>query len=57
MKREDLAKAITLLQSIEEDPQSIEFKQPVDYKGLGLADYPAVIRTPMDLSTVKVITA
>jgi hypothetical protein len=27
--------------------------EPVDWKGLGLPDYPAIVKNPMDLSTVK----
>lgn len=29
------------------------FRYPVDYKGLGLFDYPILIKKPMDLSTIK----
>merc|ERR1712137_672116 len=29
------------------------FLEPVDYIGLGLSDYPKIIKNPMDLSTVK----
>mmetsp|Transcript_9830 Transcript_9830/g.16376 ORF Transcript_9830/g.16376 Transcript_9830/m.16376 type:complete len:208 (+) Transcript_9830:52-675(+) len=32
---------------------SYAFREPVDYKGLGLPDYPKVIKKPMDLGTVK----
>jgi len=56
MQKDQVAKAITLLQSLENDPQSFEFKHPVDYIGLGLIDYPKIIKHPMDLSTAKVIT-
>ena len=31
----------------------MEFLQPVDFKGLGLDDYPLIVKVPMDLSTVK----
>lgn len=30
------------------------FLEPVDWKGLGLTDYPIVIKQPMDLGTIKV---
>ena len=30
------------------------FQQPVDAKALGLSDYHDIIKTPMDLSTLKV---
>lgn len=29
------------------------FREPVDWEGLGLYDYPVIIKNPMDLSTVK----
>ena len=54
MKREQISRGLSLLQAIEADPQSTEFRRPVDYVGLGLTDYLAIIKTPMDLSTVKV---
>ncbi len=56
MKRDQIAKALALVQALENDGQSIEFRQPVDYVGLGLTDYPTIIKNPMDLSTVKVGT-
>jgi hypothetical protein len=31
----------------------MDFLQPLDYKSLGLDDYPLIIKKPMDLSTVK----
>lgn len=30
------------------------FLEPVDWKALGLTDYPIVIKQPMDLGTIKV---
>ena len=36
-----------------DNPDSIEFRQPVDYKRLGLTDYPVLIPYQMDLGTVK----
>jgi Bromodomain len=29
------------------------FREPVDWKGLGLADYPEIVQRPMDLGTIK----
>uniref|UniRef100_A0A7S0F5U8 Bromo domain-containing protein n=1 Tax=Craspedostauros australis TaxID=1486917 RepID=A0A7S0F5U8_9STRA len=29
------------------------FREPVDWKGLGIMDYPQIIKKPMDLGTVK----
>mmetsp|Transcript_35651 Transcript_35651/g.113988 ORF Transcript_35651/g.113988 Transcript_35651/m.113988 type:complete len:210 (+) Transcript_35651:171-800(+) len=34
-------------------PDSVPFREPVDWRGLGLYDYPQIIKKPMDLSTVK----
>lgn len=32
---------------------SLAFREPVDWRGLGLTDYPAIIKRPMDLGTIK----
>lgn len=32
---------------------SMEFRQPVDFKALGLHDYLDVVKKPMDLGTVQ----
>jgi hypothetical protein len=29
------------------------FRAPVDWKGLGLYDYPQIVKKPMDLGTIK----
>lgn len=34
-------------------PEGAAFRQPVDWKGLGLIDYPQIIKKPMDLGTIK----
>lgn len=34
-------------------PESEPFREPVDYKGLGLLDYPKIVKKPMDLGTIK----
>jgi len=36
-----------------ENEESAPFREPVDHKTLGLFDYPMMIKTPMDLSTIK----
>lgn len=33
---------------------SAPFKEPVDWQGLGLTDYPIIVQNPMDLGTIKV---
>lgn len=32
---------------------SVQFRNPVDWKTYGLMDYPVIIKKPMDLGTVK----
>jgi len=49
----DLSLISALIKSLESSSDSYEFLQPVDYIGLGLHDYPAVIKHPMDISSVK----
>eukprot|EP00428_Durinskia_dybowskii_P067552 CAMPEP_0170373102 /NCGR_PEP_ID=MMETSP0117_2-20130122/9898_1 /TAXON_ID=400756 /ORGANISM="Durinskia baltica, Strain CSIRO CS-38" /LENGTH=241 /DNA_ID=CAMNT_0010627987 /DNA_START=27 /DNA_END=749 /DNA_ORIENTATION=- len=34
-------------------PESLAFREPVDWKGLGLVDYLSIVKQPMDLGTVK----
>ncbi|EAR97217.2 bromodomain protein (macronuclear) [Tetrahymena thermophila SB210] len=52
-RKEDYKKMNTVLQSLFDNSDSLEFRQPVDYLALGLTDYPNVVKKPMDLSTVK----
>ncbi|OMJ76137.1 hypothetical protein SteCoe_24541 [Stentor coeruleus] len=42
-----------LIKSLEECEEAGSFLEPVDYKTLGLFDYPRIIKHPMDLSTCK----
>ena len=53
LSREETIKSTNLLKLLERHPDSYEFRHPVDYQGLGLPDYPDIIKVPMDLSTVK----
>jgi len=41
------------LNSIWREPDATPFHYPVNYKELGLLDYPILIKTPMDLSTIR----
>jgi hypothetical protein len=34
-------------------PECAAFREPVDWKGLGLIDYPEIIKQPADLGTIK----
>jgi len=46
-------KALDLVSHLEAQEEAYAFLKPVDYKALGLTDYPIVIKKPMDLSTVR----
>lgn len=48
-----MEKALDIVKSLEKLPEAVNFLKPVDYKALGLIDYPFVIKTPMDLSTIR----
>ena len=51
---EDSSRLESLLSALEEIDDSEPFREPVDYQGLGLQDYPLVVLKPMDLSTVRI---
>ncbi len=34
-------------------PGSEPFRAPVDWQGMGLFDYPMIVKKPMDLGTIK----
>ena len=42
-----------IFETMENDPQALDFLSPVDYVALGILDYPTIITQPMDLGTVK----
>ncbi|KAJ1458595.1 Bromodomain-containing protein [Pelagophyceae sp. CCMP2097] len=44
---------IKIVNGLAARPDSVPFRDPVDYRGLGLYDYPQIIKKPMDLATVK----
>lgn len=50
MWKEDFSAIIDKIY-VKKDAES--FRQPVDWRELGLDDYPTIIRKPMDLSTVR----
>lgn len=41
-----------LLQHLRKSPNAVAFLEPVDWKAMGLRDYPQIIKNPMDLSTM-----
>jgi hypothetical protein len=51
--KEESKKLQQLVQALLDNSDTPEFRQPVDWKTLGLLDYPTVITHPMDLTTVK----
>eukprot|EP01016_Furgasonia_blochmanni_P018375 TRINITY_DN2088_c0_g1_i11.p1 TRINITY_DN2088_c0_g1~~TRINITY_DN2088_c0_g1_i11.p1 ORF type:complete len:217 (-),score=60.93 TRINITY_DN2088_c0_g1_i11:773-1423(-) len=51
--KEESKRLNALLQELMDNKESEAFRKPVDYKTLGLTDYPILIKNPMDLSTVK----
>ena len=53
LSREDTTRCLKVIETLLNDPESYEFRVPVDWKGLGLEDYPLIIKTPMDLGTIK----
>jgi len=42
-----------VIRVLEKKPEASDFLKPVDYKALGLDDYPMIIKHPMDFSTIK----
>ena len=50
---EDLKKLEEIMDKMINDKNAFDFKEPVDYEGLGLIDYPTIIKHPMDLGTCK----
>ena len=48
-----IGEAKRILSQIRKSPNADPFLVPVDWKALGLKDYPSVIKTPMDIGTVS----
>ena len=53
LSKEDEEKIKNILDTIESNPMSEEFKLPVPYKELNLFHYPKIVKKPMDLSKVR----
>lgn len=53
LSRDESNRIQGLIKYLEEQNESLDFLQPLDFKALGLDDYPLIIKKPMDLSTVK----
>jgi hypothetical protein len=50
---EEKKKLEKIFETMEKDPQAVDFLYPVDYVALNILDYPKIITHPMDLGTVK----
>mmetsp|Transcript_31584 Transcript_31584/g.27978 ORF Transcript_31584/g.27978 Transcript_31584/m.27978 type:complete len:200 (+) Transcript_31584:32-631(+) len=44
---------INFLNALEKEPTIGPFMEPVDWKALGLDDYPAIVKKPMDLRSIR----
>eukprot|EP00607_Mallomonas_marina_P004145 CAMPEP_0182425486 /NCGR_PEP_ID=MMETSP1167-20130531/11931_1 /TAXON_ID=2988 /ORGANISM="Mallomonas Sp, Strain CCMP3275" /LENGTH=230 /DNA_ID=CAMNT_0024606255 /DNA_START=128 /DNA_END=820 /DNA_ORIENTATION=+ len=53
MDRSALDEVHKLVLAIIARPESGPFREAVDWRGLGLVDYPTIIKHPMDLGTIK----
>lgn len=53
IRKEDVKRLKDIINEIEDDPKSYEFREPVPWKELGLNDYPEIIKKPMDLKTAR----
>lgn len=42
-----------LVQALLDNQDTREFREPVDWKSMGLLDYPSIIQKPIDLGTIK----
>jgi bromodomain-containing factor 1 len=42
-----------IVKKLFDNPESVMFREPVDWKKWGLIDYPLKIKYPMDLKTVS----
>ena len=53
LQKDKLDGCRSIIQKLEKNKESYEFRRPVNWKRDGLIDYPERIEHPMDLSTVK----
>lgn len=53
ISNEEKTKISSVIDTIMKDPRSYDFRIPVDWKAIGLFDYPEIIKKPMDLGTVE----
>lgn len=48
-----LESVIKMHNELMDEPEAVIFNIPVDYVGLGIPDYPYIIKNPMDLGTIE----
>lgn len=53
MSDEDWQRCRAVLRQVQQMPEAYPFLQPVDWKALGIPDYPKIIKNPMDIGTVE----
>ena len=53
LSKDQITAAVSLVDAICTDPNAEPFLEPVDWQGLQLLDYPAIVKKPMDLDTVR----
>ena len=51
---EEMQACHVILTAVKNRADAEPFREPVDWKGLGLPDYPKLIKNPMDLGTIEV---
>lgn len=50
---DELNHCLQMIREISKKPEAEPFREPVDWKTLGLFDYPKIIKRPMDLGTIE----
>ena len=53
IRKEDIKRLKEVINEIEDDPKSYEFREPVPWRELGLNDYSDIIKKPMDLKSAR----
>lgn len=51
--KEEIKKVKIIINCLNESNDSFDFREPVDWKSMGLTDYPNIVKHPMDLSTIS----
>ena len=52
-EKEGFAEMYKIVCSMISRPESSAFREPVDWKAMGLLDYLNIVKNPMDLGTIK----